>query len=44
VLNRGSGNLEAFNTVIRRLKAEGFIDQLYKQYFADQAAVKVVEG
>jgi polar amino acid transport system substrate-binding protein len=43
VLNRGSGNLEAFDAVIRRLKSEGFIDQLYKKYFADQAAVKVVE-
>jgi polar amino acid transport system substrate-binding protein len=44
VLNRGSPNLEAFNTVIRQLKSEGFIDQLYKKYFADQAAVKVIEG
>jgi polar amino acid transport system substrate-binding protein len=44
VLNRGSPNLEAFNTVIRQLKAEGFVDQLYKKYFADQAAVKVIEG
>jgi polar amino acid transport system substrate-binding protein len=44
VLNRGSPNLEAFNTVIRQLKTEGFIDQLYKKYFADQAAVKVIEG
>ena len=44
VLNRGSPNLEAFNTVIRQLKTEGFIDQLFKKYFADQAAVKVIEG
>jgi polar amino acid transport system substrate-binding protein len=44
VLNRGSGNLEAFNTVIRQLKSEGFVEQLYKKYFADQAAVKVIEG
>ncbi|HJU02209.1 MAG TPA: ABC transporter substrate-binding protein [Actinomycetes bacterium] len=44
VLNRGSPNLEAFNTVIRQLKSEGFVDQLYKKYFADQAAVKVIEG
>ena len=44
VLNRGSPNLEAFNTVIRQLKTEGFVDQLFKKYFADQAAVKVIEG
>jgi polar amino acid transport system substrate-binding protein len=44
VLNRGSPNLEAFNTVIRQLKTEGFIDQLFKKYFAEQAAVKVIEG
>jgi polar amino acid transport system substrate-binding protein len=44
VLNRGSGNLEAFNTVIRQLESEGFVDQLYRKYFAEQAAVKVIEG
>jgi polar amino acid transport system substrate-binding protein len=44
VLNRGSPNLEAFNTVIRQLKSEGFVDQLYQKYFAEQAAVKVIEG
>ena len=44
VLNRGSPNLEAFNTVIRQLKSEGFIDQLFQKYFAEQAAVKVIEG
>ena len=44
VLNRGSGNLEAFNTVIRQLESEGFVEQLYRKYFADQAAVKVIEG
>jgi polar amino acid transport system substrate-binding protein len=44
VLNRGSGNLEAFNTVIRQLESEGFVDQLYTKYFAEQAAVKVIEG
>jgi polar amino acid transport system substrate-binding protein len=44
VLNRGSPNLEAFNTVIRQLRTEGFIDQLFKKYFAEQAAVKVIEG
>jgi polar amino acid transport system substrate-binding protein len=44
VLNRGSPNLEAFNTVIRQLKSEGFVDQLYQKYFAEQAAVKVIQG
>jgi polar amino acid transport system substrate-binding protein len=44
VLNRGSPNLEAFNTVIRQLKSEGFVDQLYQKYFAEQAAVKIIEG
>jgi ABC-type amino acid transport substrate-binding protein len=44
VLNRGSPNLEAFNTVIRQLKSEGFVEQLYQKYFAEQAAVKVIEG
>jgi polar amino acid transport system substrate-binding protein len=44
VLNRGSPNLEAFNTVIRQLKSEGFVDQLFQKYFAEQAAVKVIEG
>jgi polar amino acid transport system substrate-binding protein len=44
VLNRGSPNLEAFNTVMRQLKSEGFVDQLFQKYFAEQAAVKVIEG
>ena len=44
VLNRGSPNLETFNQVIRTLKSEGFIDGLFKKYFAEQAAVKVIEG
>ena len=44
VVNRGSPNLEAFNQVIRTLKQEGFIAQLFKKYFAEQAAVKVIEG
>jgi polar amino acid transport system substrate-binding protein len=44
VLNRGSPNLEAFNTVIRQLKSEGFVDQLLQKYFPEQVAVKVIEG
>ena len=39
VVNRGSKNLAAFNTVIKAMKADGFRDQLFKKYFADQAAV-----
>jgi polar amino acid transport system substrate-binding protein len=42
VVNRGSPNLEAFNTVIKALKSEGFIDQLLQKYFADQVAVPVI--
>jgi polar amino acid transport system substrate-binding protein len=44
VLNRGSPNLETFNQVIRTLKSEGFVDQLFKKYFPEQVAVKVIEG
>ena len=44
VVNRGSPNLETFNQVIRTLKSEGFIDGLFQKYFAEQAAVKVIEG
>ena len=44
VVNKDSENLEAFNQVIRTLKQEGFIDQLFRKYFAEQAAVKVIEG
>jgi polar amino acid transport system substrate-binding protein len=39
VVNRGSPNLDAFNTTIKAMKADGFRDQLFQQYFADQAAV-----
>ena len=39
VVNRGSKNLAAFNTAIKAMKADGFRDQLFKKYFADQAAV-----
>jgi polar amino acid transport system substrate-binding protein len=42
VVNRDSPNLEAFNTVIKALKSEGFIDQLLQKYFADQVAVPVI--
>jgi ABC-type amino acid transport substrate-binding protein len=44
VVNRGSENLEAFNQVIRTLKSEGFVQQLFQKYFAEQAAVKVIES
>ena len=44
VVNRGSPNLEAFNTVIRQLKSEGFVDQLLQKYFPEQVAVKVIES
>jgi hypothetical protein len=30
--------------MIRTLKSEGFIDGLFQKYFAEQAAVKVIEG
>jgi polar amino acid transport system substrate-binding protein len=39
VVNRGAKNLAAFNTAIKAMKADGFRDQLFKKYFADQAAV-----
>ena len=39
VVNRGSKNLDAFNTTIKAMKDDGFRDQLFKKYFADQAAV-----
>jgi polar amino acid transport system substrate-binding protein len=42
VVNKGSANLEAFNTVIKTLKSEGFIDQLLQKYFADQVSVPVI--
>jgi polar amino acid transport system substrate-binding protein len=42
VVNRGSPNLEAFNTVIKTLKSEGFIDQLLQKYFAEQVSVPVI--
>jgi polar amino acid transport system substrate-binding protein len=42
VVNRGSPNIEAFNTVLKTLKSEGFIDQLLKKYFSDQVSVPVI--
>jgi polar amino acid transport system substrate-binding protein len=42
VVNKGSPNLNAFNTVLRQLKSEGFIDQLLKKYFSDQVSVPVI--
>jgi polar amino acid transport system substrate-binding protein len=39
VVNRGAKNLAAFNTAIKAMKADGFRDQLFKKYFADQASV-----
>jgi ABC-type amino acid transport substrate-binding protein len=39
VVNRGSKNLDAFNQVIRAMKADGTRDRLFKQYFAKQAEV-----
>jgi ABC-type amino acid transport substrate-binding protein len=39
VVNKGSKNLDAFNTAIKAMKADGFRDQLFKKYFADQAVV-----
>ena len=39
VVNKGSKNVDAFNTAIKAMKADGFRDQLFKKYFADQAAV-----
>ena len=42
VVNEGSENLVAFNLVINVLKSEGFIEALYKKYFADQASVPVI--
>ena len=43
VLKKGSPNLEAFNQVIKTLKAEGFISQLYSRYFGgDPTNVPVI--
>jgi polar amino acid transport system substrate-binding protein len=43
VVNKGSENLAAFNQVITTLKSEGFIDQLFKKYFADPVTVPVIK-
>jgi polar amino acid transport system substrate-binding protein len=43
VLRKGSPNLDAFNQVIKSLKSEGFISQLYDRYFGgDPADVPVI--
>jgi polar amino acid transport system substrate-binding protein len=39
VVNRGSPNLDAFNTTIKAMKDDGFRDKLFQKYFAEQAAV-----
>ena len=39
VVNRGSKNLDAFNTTIKAMKEDGTRDRLFQQYFAEQAAV-----
>jgi polar amino acid transport system substrate-binding protein len=42
VLNKDSENLDAFNKAITTLKSQGFLDQLFKKYFADPADVPVI--
>jgi polar amino acid transport system substrate-binding protein len=42
VLNKGSPNLDAINKVIDTLKSEGFLDQLFKKYFADPTDVPII--
>jgi polar amino acid transport system substrate-binding protein len=42
VLNKNSENLDAFNKAITTLKTHGFLDQLFKKYFADPAGVPVI--
>jgi polar amino acid transport system substrate-binding protein len=42
VLNKSSPNLAAINQVIDTLKSEGFMDQLFKKYFADPTDVPVI--
>jgi polar amino acid transport system substrate-binding protein len=45
VLKKGSPNLEAFNQVIKTLKSEGFISQLYQKYFGgDPTNVPVINA
>ena len=39
VINKDSKNLQAFNTAIKSMVDDGTRDRLYKQYFAEQAAV-----
>jgi polar amino acid transport system substrate-binding protein len=42
VVNKGSPNLNAFNTVIKTLKSDGYIEQLLKKYFSDQVSMPVI--
>jgi polar amino acid transport system substrate-binding protein len=42
VVNKGSPNLNAFNTVMKTLKSEGYIDTLLQKYFSDQVSVPVI--
>ena len=42
VINKDSQNLAAFNQVITTLKSEGFVETLFKKYFADQASAPVI--
>ena len=42
VVNKGSPNLNAFNTVIKSLKSDGYIEQLLKKYFSDQVSMPVI--
>jgi polar amino acid transport system substrate-binding protein len=45
VLKKGSPNLEAFNQVIRTLKSDGFISQLYQRYFGgDPTKLRVINA
>ena len=42
VLNKNSPNVAAFNQAISTLKSQGFLDTLFKKYFADPADVPVI--
>ena len=39
VVNKGSKNLEAFNTAIKAMVEDGTRDKLFQKYFSEQAAV-----
>ncbi|HEX2373508.1 MAG TPA: ABC transporter substrate-binding protein [Actinomycetota bacterium] len=42
VVGRDSKNLDAFNTAIKAMVADGTRDKLFQQYFAEQAQVPVI--